>query len=209
MLHVIVGLAAVVQVALWLWQPMFHNQLVMRDGFPFMFWWPEAAYEDSRGNLAKADFPRNLLVVFLSANRRLDPAQFYLPRFVRGGVAFPSQLTEKDELEFVVPNTRHRLFVFGTDGTRSDFPLEFGEAERIGKLMRAYPRPLDLVELLDQAYAEKHSAKQSGNLRKVLGTFEMKTSHLPTETCDGTIQEVASGLSRRGFRGDTGEGLIQ
>lgn len=173
-LSIFIGFSALFQLALWLWQPMFHNQLVMRDGLPFLHWWPEMAYHDERGNLAKADFRRNLLVVFLTANNRFHPSQFVFPRFVQDGVAFPSQLSEDDEIEFFVPNSTNKLLVFGADGRRRDLPLAPGEAERIGKLMAIYPPPQDLADLLKRAYEESHSAECSGNLRQALATLQME-----------------------------------
>jgi hypothetical protein len=162
-----------IQFALWLWHPMFYNQFVMHDGLPFLHWWPEAPYRDSRGNLAKADFHRNLLAVFLTANSKVEPSQFCFPRSVQGGVAFPSQLQEADEAEFVVPKSTNRLFVFRADGTRSGFTLAAGEAERIYKLMEP-PQPPDLVELLERAYAEKQSAASSASLREAIAASQKR-----------------------------------
>ena len=176
LLFIIIGLPALVQLALWLWQPMFYNQLVMHDGLPFLHWWPESPYCDSRGNLAKADFHRNLLVVFLTANSRIDSSQFCFPRSVQGGAAFPSQLRNEDKIDFFVPKTRNRLLVFGADGTRRDFSMAAGEAERIGRLMATAPPSPDLVELLERAYAERHSADCSGNVREALAMLKTKGS---------------------------------
>ena len=175
LLFIFVGLPGLVQLGLWLWHPMFYNQFVMHDGLPFLHWWPESPYSDSRGNLAKADFHRNLLVVFLTANSGVQCSQFSFPRSVQGGVAFPSQLQEADKAEFVVPKSTNRLFVFGADGTRSEFPLAAGEAKRIYKLMEP-PQPPDLVPILERAYAEGHSPAASANLREAITTLFVKGS---------------------------------
>lgn len=175
LLLIFVGLPASVQLGLWLWHPMFYNQFVMHDGLPFLHWWPEEPYSDNRGNLAKADFHRNLLVVFLTANRGFQCSQFCFPRSIQGGVAFPSQLQEEDKTEFVVPKSTSKLFLFGADGTRSEFPLAAGEAERIFKLMG--PRqPPDLIELLKRAYTESHSPTSSASLREAITTLQAKGS---------------------------------
>ncbi|MHB8956371.1 MAG: hypothetical protein ACYC4U_25590 [Pirellulaceae bacterium] len=173
-LFVLVALPALlIQLVLWLWHPMFYNQFLMHDGLPFLHWWPEVPYCDSRGNLAKADFHRNLLVVFLTANSKVESSQFCFPRSVQGGVAFPSQLQEADKTQFVVPKSTDRLFVFGADGTRREFPLASGEAERIFKLMGP-TQPPDLTELLERAYAEGHSPASFGTLREAIVTLQAK-----------------------------------
>ncbi len=185
LLFIFVGLPASVQLGLWLWHPMFYNQFVMHDGLPFLHWWPEEPYGDNRGNLAKADFHRNLLVVFLTANSGRQCSQFCFPRSIQGGVAFPSQLQEEDKTEFVVPKSTNRLFVFGADGTRSEFPLAAGEAERIFKVMEP-PQPPDLIGLLERAYAEAHSPTSSARLREAITTLQAKGSKASEAGPSGT-----------------------
>jgi len=171
-LFIIIGAPALVQLALWLWQPMFYNELVMHDGLPFLHWWPESPYCDSQGNLAKADFHRNLLVVFLTANSEVDSSQFSFPRSVPDGAAFFSQWRKDDKIQFFVPKTKNRLFLFGADGTRRDFPLSSGEAKRIGALMATDPPPPDFVRLLERTYAEQHSPDCTGDVREALAALK-------------------------------------
>ena len=83
-------------------------------------------------------------------------------------------MRKEDKIEFFVPKTKNSLLVFAADGTRRDFPMAAGEAERIGRLMATDPPPPDLVELLERAYAEEHSPDCSGNLREAVAKLQTK-----------------------------------
>jgi len=179
LLFILVGLPALVQLGLWLWHPMFYNQFVMHDGLPFFHWWPQGSCYDDRGNAAVADYHRNVLAVFLTANSNIRSSRFCIPYSRQGGAVFPAPAGE-DKIDFFVPKSTNTLFVFGADGTRSDFPLAAGEAERVHKLMKPWPdsQP-DLVRLLQRVYPEKHPPDCSASLREAIAKLETKGSKQP------------------------------
>lgn len=170
-LLVVIGLPILlIQLAFWLWQPMFHNELVMGDPIPFLFWARQGPYCDDRENAATADYRHNLLVVFLTANSNVTFDRFWYPRSRDDGVVFPA-LHQEDETDFLVPRSTDTLFVFGADGSRRDFPLATGEAERIFALMKPQPQPPDLVHVLLEAYAKRHSPDSSATLKEAIATL--------------------------------------
>ena len=174
LLFILVGLPALVQLGLWLWHPMFYNQFVMHDGLPFFHWWPQGSYYDDQGNTAVADYHRNVLALFLTANSNIRSSRFCIPDSRKDGAVFPA-LAGEDKINFFVPKSTDRLFVFGVDGARKDFPLVAGEAERIHKLMGPGPPP-DLLQLLEGAYAKGHAPASSASLREAIATLQAKGS---------------------------------
>jgi hypothetical protein len=168
---ILVSMLTLVQLAILCCRPMFSNQLVMHDGLPFFHWWPQGPYCDERGNAAVADYHRNLLAVFLTANGKLNTQRFWYPRSTQGGIAFPS-LDEVDGIDFFVPKSSNTLYVFAADGTRKNFPLAVGESARIHQAMRPWPddQP-DLVRLLQERYSEKHTSECSASLRATIERF--------------------------------------
>lgn len=170
LLLVFIGLPVLFQTGFWFWRPMFYNQFVMHDGLPFYHWWPQGSYYDRRGNAAIADYERNLLVVFLTADSSIPPSRFAVPSSRRGGVAFP-ELVGEDAIDFFVPNCTNTLFVFGADGVRERFPLLAAEAEHIHKQMG--PGPVsDLVQTLVATYAKKHSPAATARLSATVNELQ-------------------------------------
>jgi hypothetical protein len=167
LMFVVIGIPGLIQIGLWLWHPMFCNTFVMSDRVPFGFWSRQQPCEDGRGNAATADYRHNILSVFLIEGSNVTYYRFWYPRAKNGGAAF-SALHDEDKIDFSVPKCTNRLFVFGADGRRMDFPLASGEAERIFKLMRPYAETPDLVKLLEVNYAEKHSPEYSVKLREAI-----------------------------------------
>jgi hypothetical protein len=159
-----------IQLGLWLWQPMFHNSFTRNDLSPFAFWARESPCFDDRGNAATADYRRNVLVVFLTEGSKVSPQRFWYPRSRQGGAVFPS-VEDEDKIEFFVPGNFNTLSLFGADGTRRDLPLARGEAERIYRQMQPFPRPAALGPLLQRAYASEHAAASCSSLREAIAAL--------------------------------------
>jgi hypothetical protein len=154
-LCILIVVLLLIQLGLWLWQPMFHNSFMPHTRAGFFVWAPPFVYFDDRGNAAVADYRRNLLVVFLTADSSVSTVRFRFPHSKDGGAAFPA-VEREDTIDFFVPDTTNTLFVFGADGRRKDFPLQPGEAERNLEWMQWQAQPPNLVPFVEQAYADNH-----------------------------------------------------
>ena len=146
---------SIYQLALWKQRPMFRNTFARHPKIGIVYAWiPEYPHTDKVGNMAIADYKLNLLVIFLAGDTPLKRARFLYPRVVDHGVRFPA-IQDEDELDFFVPSTMNTLIVFRGDGSRRQFPLVSGEAERIHKLLDDCPG--DFRPFLTKLYAEKHT----------------------------------------------------
>lgn len=149
---------------------MFHNHFIMSHRIPVGYWASQTPYYDERGNAATADYSRNILVIFLTANSEVPTAHVSYPFSREGGAVFPPVGAE--EPRFFVPERTSRLFIFGSDGSRKELPLAPGEAKRIHNLMELTPEPSDLVQVLKQAYSENHSSASSASLEYAITALQ-------------------------------------
>ncbi len=161
-----------IQFSLWCWRPLFYNEWVMHDGVPFFHWWPQAPRFDARGNVAVADYRRNVLCVFLTANSQIDRSRFSFPHREHGGMAFPDP-TDLSGCDFFVAECCDKLLVFDSTGKHAEFPLARGEAERIHEVMGMYPQPRNFIQLLEHMYTPSHP-KETERLQKALSQMAFR-----------------------------------
>ena len=143
-LGVLLGAVLAYYVNLWRDRPMFHNSFGLHHRAPVFYWRPDMPYYDMKGNVARADYELNLLVLFLVGGADVHPARFLFAHEVDGGVQFPS-LTGADERLFFTPIRRDTAIIFTADEAHEALPLPEGEARRLDASIRWHATDLEVL----------------------------------------------------------------
>lgn len=186
---------AVVQLRLWLHRPMFHNDLAINTDWRvpgsalFRHWVAELPVYDEQNNEIIADHRLNILVVLLASGQG-NPAHLNLTYTFEkeNGAVFFVEDSLYNRTKIFVPRKQNVLMVFRADGSRDDFPLAPGEAERTITLLREEQWSTsnlvlrNLITSLTEIYSRSHSQEAAARLMALLKKKEEKSKGVGEES---------------------------